>query len=111
MDTPTEASAKSFTELVAEEIRVAMARKLMRQSELARVLGVNETWLSVRLRGLQPIDLNDLARIAAGLRVAVNDLLPGIAAEVGPEAEARSQPMRSRPTHARARKEANTTGT
>lgn len=76
MTTTPEAPAKTLTQLVATEIRVAMARQDVRQSALARRIGKNDQWLSVRLKGRQPIDLNDLALIARGLDVSVRDLLP-----------------------------------
>jgi len=76
MTTTPEAPAKTLTQLVATEIRVAMARQDVRQSALARRIGRNDQWLSVRLKGRQPIDLNDLALIARGLDVSVRDLMP-----------------------------------
>lgn len=66
----------SLTAQVAEEIRVVMTRRRVRQSELARALSKSEQWVSVRLRGVQPIDLNDLQCIADVLGVAAADLLP-----------------------------------
>jgi transcriptional regulator with XRE-family HTH domain len=69
-------TAKTLTQLVALEIRLEMVRQDMLQSQLARKLGKTEQWLSVRLRGRQPIDLNDLALIARGLDVSVHKLLP-----------------------------------
>lgn len=54
-----------------------MGREMVKQSELARTLDTNQQWVSVRLRGRQPIDLNDLERIAAALGVEVADLMPG----------------------------------
>ena len=71
-----EASAKTLTQLVATEIRVQMARHDVRQSQLAREIDKTEQWLSVRLRGRQPIDMNDLALIAGALGVGIHDLLP-----------------------------------
>lgn len=68
--------AKTLTQLVALEIKLEMVRKDVRQSQVARKIGKTEQWLSVRLRGKQPIDLNDLALIAHGLDVSVRDLLP-----------------------------------
>lgn len=53
-----------------------MVRQDVRQSELARKIKKTEQWLSVRLRGRQPIDVNDLALIAWGLDVPVHKLLP-----------------------------------
>lgn len=76
MTTMPEAPAKTLTQLVALEIRLEMVRQDVLQSQLARKIGKTEQWLSVRLRGRQPIDLNDLALIAAGLGVAVGALLP-----------------------------------
>ncbi len=58
------------------EIRVAMTRADVRQSDLARRIGKTEQWLSVRLRGKQAIDLNDLALIAGALSVNPIALLP-----------------------------------
>lgn len=76
MSIQPEDSAKTLTQLVAMEIRVAMTRADIKQSELARRIGKTEQWLSVRLRGKQPIDLNDLALIAGGLNVGFQALLP-----------------------------------
>jgi transcriptional regulator with XRE-family HTH domain len=61
---------------VAEEIRVAMARKRMNQSELARHIGVSVPWVNDRLNGLTEIKLNDLPRIAAALGVSIISLIP-----------------------------------
>lgn len=68
--------AKTLTQLVATEIKVQMARADIRQSQLAREIGKTEQWLSVRLRGRQPFDINDLFLIAKGLGVGLYDLLP-----------------------------------
>jgi transcriptional regulator with XRE-family HTH domain len=76
MSITPEVNAKTLTQLVATEIRVQMARADVRQSQLAREIGKTEQWLSVRLRGRQPIDLNDLYLIAKGLGVGVHELLP-----------------------------------
>jgi transcriptional regulator with XRE-family HTH domain len=61
---------------VAEEIRALLGRRQIRQSQLARQLQVTEQWLSVRLRGLHPLDLNDFDRIARELKVEIIDLIP-----------------------------------
>lgn len=68
---------ESLTERVAEEIRAYLGRRRMSQAQLARALGQSQMWVSDRLRGTQPIDLNDLQRIADVLDVGVLDLLPG----------------------------------
>lgn len=61
---------------VAEEIRAWMGRRRISGAQLARRLGVSGAWISYRLTGTQPIDLNDLQRIAAALEVDYLDLMP-----------------------------------
>lgn len=61
---------------VAEEIRALLARRRMSGRELARALDVSPSWVSYRLTGTQPIDVNDLDRIARVLGVGIVDLLP-----------------------------------
>ena len=68
--------AVSLSKAVGKEIRVLLVRRDMKQTELAARLKVTEMWLSRRLTGTQPIDHNDLDRIAAVLNVQVTDLLP-----------------------------------
>jgi transcriptional regulator with XRE-family HTH domain len=72
--TPT-AAKPSLTMRVAEEVRALMARRRMTGAELARRLGVSQMWISYRLNGRQPIDLDDLERIARVLGVQPLDLL------------------------------------
>ena len=69
---------------VAAEIRAWMGRREIRQTQLAASLGVTDQWLSMRLKGRTPIDLNELQRIAWALDVQVVDLLPGAARQAGP---------------------------
>src|SRR5689334_16581317 len=83
----TPARTTSLAAQVAEEIRVILTRRQIKQSQLARALGVNDQWLSIRLRGIHPLDLVDLERIARALGVAVTELLPRSAAEVPAEGE------------------------
>jgi transcriptional regulator with XRE-family HTH domain len=74
----TQANERSATlsELVADEVRVAMTRRRMSGRDLATKLGVSPSWVSYRLSGKQPIDLNDLLRIANALEIGVHQLLP-----------------------------------
>ena len=53
-----------------------MARRRMSGRQLATELAVSPSWVNYRLTGKQPIDLNDLARIAKALEVTVSNLLP-----------------------------------
>lgn len=74
----TQARERSATlsELVAEEIRALMARRRMSGRQLAAKLGVSPSWVSYRLTGTQPIDVNDMHRMAGALDVGIHDLLP-----------------------------------
>lgn len=78
--TPT--GQRTLSEEVAEEIRVIMLRRRTTGARLAKELGVSAAWISYRLTGTQPIDLNDLERIASALGVTVVDLLPRARREV-----------------------------
>lgn len=66
----------TLSEMVAEEIRALMARRKVSGRELAGQLGVSPSWISYRLSGKQPIDVNDLLRIANALGAGVHELLP-----------------------------------
>jgi transcriptional regulator with XRE-family HTH domain len=90
-----EAPAKTLTQLVALEVRLEMVRQDMKQSDLARTIGKNEQWLSVRLRGKQPIDVNDLGLIARGLGVPYTSLLPS--AEAAAAATSATMDLKSTP--------------
>ena len=65
-----------LSDAVAKEVKVLLVRRDMKQGDLAAKMGVGEMWLSRRLRGAQPIDLNDLQLIAEALDVPAGDLLP-----------------------------------
>jgi transcriptional regulator with XRE-family HTH domain len=75
MTQPTGRTA-TLTQLVADEVRVAMTRRRMSGRDLAKKLNVSPSWVSYRLSGRQPIDLNDLLLIARALGVGVHQLLP-----------------------------------
>jgi len=70
------APQRMLSDRVAEEVRVALVRRRMSGRELARKLDVSPSWVSYRLTGSQPIDLNDLQRIAEALGLQPVDLLP-----------------------------------
>lgn len=70
------ADTMTLSEAVAEEIRALLARRRMSGRQLAALLDVSQTWMSTRLKGTTPIDLNELSRIAAALNVEVAELLP-----------------------------------
>jgi transcriptional regulator with XRE-family HTH domain len=76
MSTDVTPAVSTLSQRVAEEIRSWMGRRRLSGASLARQLNVSPAWVSYRLTGAQPIDLNDLDRIAAVLDVDVVDLLP-----------------------------------
>lgn len=63
-------------EMVAEEVRVLLARRRLSASELARQIGVTQPYISRRLTGDTPFDVDDLERIADALDVPISDLMP-----------------------------------
>lgn len=91
---------------VAGEIRAEMARRRISGRSLASELGVSQAWMSGRLSGATPIDLNDLELIAQGIGVEAVELLsraPGRAvvtagtAERGTTSAYSQKPDRVRP--------------
>lgn len=69
--------SESLSRRVGMEIKVLLVRRGMSGRRLAQELGESQTWLSTRLIGATPLDLNDLGRIAEVLGVSVHDLIPG----------------------------------
>ncbi len=76
MTTAPEQRTATLTQLVAVEIDKVRGGKRMSQAQLARAMGKTPMWVSLRLRGLQPIDMNDLFLFAKVLGVGVHQLLP-----------------------------------
>lgn len=76
MSTEATRTERTLSAYVAQEIRAYMGRKDINKTELARRLGVSDMWVGRRLRGQLPIDLDDLVRIAAALKIDIVDLLP-----------------------------------
>lgn len=75
MTRPPQGPDGSLSAKVADEIRAWLGRRRMSQAQLARELGVSAPWVSYRLGGTQPIDLNDMERICAVLDVDVVTVL------------------------------------
>ncbi len=80
--TPERAS-RTLSDLIAEEIRVALTRQRMSQRQFAAKLGVSPAWLNYRLTGAQEIGVNDLNKIARALDMTVFDLMPSAEAAAG----------------------------
>jgi len=95
--------AATLSQMIAEEIRALMARRRMSGRQLAGQLGVSPSWVSYRLTGAQPIDVNDLSGIAKALGVGVHDLLPPpekAAEAAGPSTTFWYPPVADRPARA-----------
>ncbi|MDG4762408.1 helix-turn-helix domain-containing protein [Micromonospora sp. WMMD710] len=86
-------TATPMRELVAEEIRVLLARQRISASKLARTLGMTQSYLARRMSGDTAFDVDDLARIANVLGVTVVDLLPS--AKVRPNNRSADSPVRA----------------
>ena len=65
-------------EAVAAEIRALLGRRRIRQSQLARGVGMSTTALSRRLAGVHPFDIDELQRIASYLGVPVTALVEDV---------------------------------
>jgi transcriptional regulator with XRE-family HTH domain len=59
----------TYVEPVLVEIKVWMARRDVTQVELAKRLGVAQSWVSKRLNGVVALTVEDMARIAVALNV------------------------------------------
>lgn len=76
MDNYMKHAGEQYASAVAAEVRAAMARKNVRQHELAAALGVSAMAMSRRVSGRIAFDVRELAEVAAYLRVDVGSLLP-----------------------------------
>lgn len=79
MDTTT------LRETVAGEVRARMARKRVRQVDLAEVLGMSQPSLSQRLTGRYPFTVDELDRLAQFFDVEPADLIRGTPWFPGPD--------------------------
>lgn len=75
-DPPEGGEPMTAKQLVAEEIRALKARRNDTQEALAAHLGRSQSYVSRRLTGEYPFDLDDLELIAARYDVPITDLFP-----------------------------------
>jgi transcriptional regulator with XRE-family HTH domain len=99
----------TLSDRVAEEIRAWMGRRRVTGATIAKELGVSAAWISYRLSGRQPIDLNDLAAIARVLDVPVADLLPADIRAAGAAASINRTSTRPRDNRPATRRERRVT--
>lgn len=69
--------SQSTAEVVGATVRAELARAGKSQTDLAVVLGVTQTAVSKRLRGVTPFDVNELAAVAAALDLDISVLIAG----------------------------------
>ncbi|MDF9874810.1 helix-turn-helix domain-containing protein [Cellulosimicrobium cellulans] len=72
---PAASAATSVAAVVAGEVRAHMARRRLAQSDLVAAAGKTQAYWSRRLTGAVPLDVVDLAALAAVLGVSVLELL------------------------------------
>ena len=82
MTTSTRA-AGGLNEAVAGEIRAELARRQWSQVELATRMGVDQMWLSRRLRAVKPLTLTEFEAIAQALGLTPADLMGAAARRPG----------------------------
>jgi transcriptional regulator with XRE-family HTH domain len=103
MDTQTREAA-ALNRAVAAELRSLLARRRMRQSALARRMGVTEVWLSRRLREVQSMSLDDLEAMCRALGVAPAELVASAVRGTWlPTLEKVAPPDRATSTHPKGR--------
>lgn len=84
-----------FREQVAAELRAHLARRRLSGRALAKLLDENQTWVSRRLAGQVPLDVDDIQRIAEALGLTPLELL---GAPFGPAAHRGTAPLTDRVT-------------
>lgn len=77
LNAPQPEPPPEFREQVAAEIRAQLARRRMSGRALAKQLGETPTWVSRRLAGQVPLDVDDIQRIAEVLGLTPMELLVG----------------------------------
>ncbi|MEV7265650.1 helix-turn-helix transcriptional regulator [Micromonospora aurantiaca] len=66
-------------EVIAENVRVELARRRMSQRGLAEATGLSQSYIGRRLTGEMPFTTDDLELIATALSVPVTAFLPATA--------------------------------
>lgn len=71
-------ATKSVSASVASNVRAELARRGLTQRELADKLGLTQTAISSRLRGIVAFDVDELAVVAETLGVRIESLMTGV---------------------------------
>lgn len=67
--------SKDDTWPLVANLRAELARRGLRQGDLARIWGISEMSVSRRMNGATPITTDELATVAAAFGLEVGDLL------------------------------------
>lgn len=65
----------NYSETVASEVRSILGRRMVSQRELARALNVSPNYMSRRIRGELPFDIEELMAIARLLDIPITELV------------------------------------
>ena len=91
--TPSALEGMTLAEVVADNVRAFAGRRRLTRSELARMIGMNNTAAGSRWRGEMEWRLSELPSVAAALDVTVDDLLtPPRGVELRPRQDSNLQP-------------------
>jgi len=82
---PGQAGAQPLTKTVSSEIKALMGRHGVNQTMLAAWLGVNQTAVSARLRGVTEWKVTEIDRVAEGFAVHPAELMGGYATGPRPD--------------------------
>lgn len=78
MKRPSQAPVQNMTESVAAEVRAHVARKKVRQQDIADALGRTQSWVSRRMTGEVPFTVGDLDAICQLLDLTLLQLVEGM---------------------------------
>lgn len=77
-------AARTVTTTVGANVRAELSRRGHNQAALAEVLGITQSGVSKRLRGVTPFDVDELAAVSTWLGVPLGVLLDGAVPEKAP---------------------------
>jgi len=66
---------RTYSSAVAEKIRIELARRMVKQTAVASFLGITQSSVSSKVRGVTPFTLDELGPIAELLDVEPAELL------------------------------------
>ncbi len=90
---PAAVQGMTLAEVVADNVRAFAGRRRLTRSELARMIGMNNTAAGSRWRGEMEWRLSELPSVANALGVSIDDLLtPPRGVDLRPRQDSNLQP-------------------